>query len=254
MHPISDKELDKLFQQKFEHAEFKPSEGIWGKIAEQMDQPAKRKKKPFPIFWMAAASAVFVVGAALLLNSPDEVIKLQGTPDYAGLSETEESFNSEQVQSNPGAENNVRMEKTGGAQLKAAQFTPIRTVESQDPKAAEPGQETIILASNTRGAVKEPVKQEEEMFIPELYTGDLSKLDVTQNNMIARVEDYNYQAGEEAEAEVNGRRKRSIGSLVNYVVSKVDKRDNKIIEFKDSDEGSEVSGINLGPIKFKSKK
>ena len=57
------------------------------------------------------------------------------------------------------------------------------------------------------------------------------------------------------ESEVRGQRKiRSIGSLVNFVIAKVDKREDKLIEFKDSDEGSEVSGINLGLVKIKGKK
>ena len=47
---------------------------------------------------------------------------------------------------------------------------------------------------------------------------------------------------------------RSIGSLVNFVIAKVDHREDKIIEFEDNDEGSEVSGINLGVLKFKSRK
>jgi hypothetical protein len=57
------------------------------------------------------------------------------------------------------------------------------------------------------------------------------------------------------ENELRGQKKiRSIGSLVNFVIAKVDKREDKLIEFKDSDEGSEVSGINLGLVKIKSKK
>jgi len=49
------------------------------------------------------------------------------------------------------------------------------------------------------------------------------------------------------------RKIRSIGGLVNYVVGKVDPRDDKVIEFTDNDEGTEVSGINLGLLKIKSK-
>jgi hypothetical protein len=44
---------------------------------------------------------------------------------------------------------------------------------------------------------------------------------------------------------------RSLGDLVNRVVAKVDPREEKIIQFTDNDEGTEVSGINLGLIKFK---
>jgi hypothetical protein len=46
---------------------------------------------------------------------------------------------------------------------------------------------------------------------------------------------------------------KSIGGLVNFVIAQVDKREDKIIEFRDGEEGSEVSGINLGPLKFKNR-
>jgi hypothetical protein len=45
----------------------------------------------------------------------------------------------------------------------------------------------------------------------------------------------------------------SVGSFVNFVVSKVDKRKNKIIEFEDGDEGTMVSSVNLLLLKYKAK-
>jgi hypothetical protein len=90
--------------------------------------------------------------------------------------------------------------------------------------------------------------------VPSRYSGDQSELDVTQPDMMAKAE---FTEDEEyiEENELRGQKKiRSIGSLVNFVIAKVDKREDKLIEFKDSDEGSEVSGINLGLVKIKSKK
>lgn len=255
MHPISDKELDKLFQQKFEHAELAPSGDLWAKISQKLEQPQKRTK-PFPVFWMAAASVVFVIGAALWLNSSNEVIKLQGTPEMTNNYQSQESIPPvSDIQVSDGGLQDKRMARV----IKSAAVSEEVDEEPQvrvsfASSAAEGNSETSLMASNTRSPKENTAKkEEEEMFIPDLYAGDLSRLDVTQNNMIARVDDERYMTAEEG-SEVSGRRKRSIGSLVNYVVAKVDKRDNKIIEFKDGDEGSEVSGINLGPIKFKSKK
>jgi hypothetical protein len=45
---------------------------------------------------------------------------------------------------------------------------------------------------------------------------------------------------------------RNFGDIVNLVVAKVDKRKDKVIEFSDDDEdGSSITGINLGVIKVK---
>ncbi|OYZ47613.1 MAG: hypothetical protein B7Y19_07640, partial [Sphingobacteriales bacterium 24-40-4] len=81
MHPISDKELDKLFEQRFGDLEIEPSAAVWEKITGAMDQ--KRRKSAFPSFWMAAASIVVLISAGLLYFRPQEVIKLQGSTEMA---------------------------------------------------------------------------------------------------------------------------------------------------------------------------
>jgi hypothetical protein len=81
MHPISDKELDKLFQQRFGDLEIEPSAAVWEKITGTMDQ--KRRKSAFPSFWMAAASIVVLISAGLLYFRPQEVIRLQGSTEMA---------------------------------------------------------------------------------------------------------------------------------------------------------------------------
>jgi hypothetical protein len=47
---------------------------------------------------------------------------------------------------------------------------------------------------------------------------------------------------------------RSLGGLINAVVAKVDKRRDKIIEFTDEDDETNVTGINLGIVKIKKDK
>ncbi|RYE28502.1 MAG: hypothetical protein EOP42_16695 [Sphingobacteriaceae bacterium] len=49
---------------------------------------------------------------------------------------------------------------------------------------------------------------------------------------------------------------RSFGDVVNLVMAKVDKREDKLIQFTDTDDGDEstVTGINLGIINIKKEK
>jgi hypothetical protein len=55
-----------------------------------------------------------------------------------------------------------------------------------------------------------------------------------------------------AAAPVKKRRIRSLGDLINVVVSKVDKRKDKIIEFSNTDDDeATITGVNLGIIKIK---
>ena len=90
--------------------------------------------------------------------------------------------------------------------------------------------------------------------IPARYSGDQSKLDVTQPDMMAKADLPPVEIGSAEPQKTEHKKIRSIGGLVNFVIARVDKRDDKIIEFKEGAEGSEVSGINLGLVKFKSRK
>ena len=48
---------------------------------------------------------------------------------------------------------------------------------------------------------------------------------------------------------------RNVGDLVNYVVDKVDKREEKFIQFKtDNDDNSSLIGLNIGMFKFNQRK
>ena len=47
---------------------------------------------------------------------------------------------------------------------------------------------------------------------------------------------------------------RNMGDLINFVVDKVDKREDKLIRFDTDDDNSSLIGINIGMIKFSKKK
>jgi hypothetical protein len=255
MHPISDKELDKLFQQRFEEVEFQPSGDVWMKISAKMDQKGNVKKS-FPVFWMAAASVVVVLGAGLWFYRPVEVIKLQGTGQQ------------EMVQDVPAVP--ITDLGTGAAKLdphepeiKGFDFSKLALSEEKtfntpaevtlpSESVNEIVRQDLIASNNTpRRSSQEVSQPNKEVKVPR-YTGDQSKLDVTQPDMIASAEITQDDLAPEHEQNAP-KRIRSVGSLVNFVISKVDRRDDKIIEFKDGEEGSEVSGINLGLIKLKSR-
>ncbi len=252
MHPISDKELDKLFQKRFEEAEFQPSENVWGKITAKMDRKEKAKR-PLPVFWMSAASILVVVGAGLWFNKPVEVIKLQGMPQQ--LTQDAGENNTDVVAPEAPL---LEPEQTI---IKGFDFSKLATSEQDNSDTFEevtlpekvieeaPKQELTAL-NNSRKSTAEVSQSDKNVRVPR-YTGDQSQLDVTQPDMIASAEVSDNDLVPESTAPA--RRVRGIGGIINLVISKVDHREDKIIEFKDGEEGSEVSGINLGLIKLKSR-
>ena len=47
---------------------------------------------------------------------------------------------------------------------------------------------------------------------------------------------------------------RNMGDLVNYVVDKLDKREEKLLQFKTEDDNSSLVALNIGMFKFNQKK
>ena len=261
MHPISDKELDKLFQQRFGDLEIEPSAAVWEKITGTMDQ--KRRKSAFPSFWMAAASIVVLISAGLLYFRPQEVIRLQGSTEMAQnmednssrpqLNETpvsiEEPLNGAQKEESDLPDYGL----VNTSEVKSSEFVLVQKTPVAEPEIKVPAPEPVVIAAEPVKKVN-AVQPKKAVKVPNRYSGDQSALDVTQPDMMA-IADFSEDEVNPDESEVRGQRKiRSIGSLVNFVIAKVDKREDKLIEFKDSDEGSEVSGINLGLVKIKGKK
>lgn len=261
MHPISDKELDKLFQQRFGDLEIEPSTAVWKKITGTMDQ--KKRKSAFPSFWMAAASIVVLISAGLLYFRPQEVIKLQGSTELAQNIED----NSSRPDLNEAAVsieeplNGAQKEESdlpdyglvNSSEVKQNEYVLVPKTPLTEPEVKAPAAEPVVIASEPVKKAN-PVQPKKSVKVPNRFSGDQSALDVTQPDMMA-VADFSEDELNPDESEVRGQRKiRSIGSLVNFVIAKVDKREDKLIEFKDSDEGSEVSGINLGLVKIKAKK
>lgn len=262
MHPISDKELDKLFQQRFEDLEIEPSAAVWEKITGTMDQKSKRKSV-LPSFWMAAASIVVLIAAGLLYFRPQEVIKLQGSTEIA---QNIEDNSSRPELNEPSVSitepfNGTQTEKTdlpdfnlvNASEVKLSEYPMVQKAPVAEPEIKIPAAEVVVLASEPVKKVNQ-IQPKKAFKVPNRYSGDQSALDVTQPDMMAKAELPEDEINPD-ESENRGQKKiRSIGSLVNFVIAKVDKREDKLIEFKDSDEGSEVSGINLGLVKIKSKK
>lgn len=256
MHPITDKELDKLFKERFEDAEFQPSADVWDKIASKIDRKEK-VKKPHSVFWMAAASVVVVLGASLWFYRPIDVIKLQGSHKGEEMAQnTNQSPLSDLGTGAPSLDPHQ-------PEIKGFDFSKLTSSNEQTYVAAqevtltesssdEPSRQNMeSLESAVKRNTIEIAQAKNEVKVPR-FTGDQSKLDVTQPDMIASADVVADELLSEQEMAAP-RKIRSVGSLVNFVISKVDRREDKIIEFTDGDEGSQVSGINLGLIKLKSR-
>lgn len=260
MHPVSDKELDKLVQKRFEDFQVEPSNQVWDKISSTLDNK-KPVKKTFSILWMAAASVVLVLSAGLWFSNVQEQnivqenigIASEKTQKLIPLPQNEDielPVKKELKKSVKLVETHEEIVLIYPVRLEVPENEPLDIIP--EPKPQEK-QAVVILASND---TKKPVlnQPKQEVKVPERYTGDQSTLDLSQPNLTASQNSKSsyYQANDDASD--RGKKVKGIGGLVNFVIAQVDKREDKLIEFTESDEGTEVSGINLGLLKIKSKK
>ena len=249
MQPIQDKDLDKLFKDRLENLEVQPSAGSWKKTTDTLDKPLK-KRKAYP-FWIAAASVVLLATAALLIYKPVEVIRLQGKANTQISSNVGDQLKNEPQDLN---ENNIGVKVSGlidkePSSLKANRLSrKLKTRYVREiPSVVKPEKRTskdlitndILIAKNNE---KVPVKRTEDKVLTKIYEPVYS----------AQIEERDLEMV--SAEEISRPRIKSVGGLVNFVISRVDKREDKIIEFKDGEEGSEISGINIGLLKFKNRK
>lgn len=239
-----DKDIDKLFQERFEAFETVPANLVWDKISVELSED-KSKRRINPTIWKAAASFLIFLSAALWFYRPQEVIKLHGSSD-------------ETVQRIGNPEPIIATTKSA-AKVSQVVVTPVKIIPPNKQKLGIPAHlkhgEVFLSSQKVESAVKSSTSNRpitvdmiEPVQIETIYASSPENVpNIAMNTKLDFVE------SQLIESDSPKIKIKSIGSLVNFVIAKVDHREDKIIEFADSDEGSEVSGINLGVLKFKSK-
>ena len=251
MQHMPDKDFDKLFKDSFMDAEIEPSANLWGNIAEQLEP---KKKRAFPLMWVAAAS-VAVVASVLLFTQGGDKVYLQGAAGEVA------SVVVPEVQ-------NVPVAATDEETVVSSAVLPERTtttrsflkreaVKSATAKIDETQKNNFIAMqpseNNERLEVKRAAAKPLDVIpVEEVIANNNSTETVYANNVTKQDFDY---LDDDVEANNTKKGIRNVGDLVNYVVDKVDKRDKKIIKFDtDDDDNSSIIGLNIGFLKLNKRK
>ncbi|WP_316792082.1 hypothetical protein [Pedobacter frigoris] len=233
---MQDKEFDQLFKDRFEEAEVQPSSGLWNNISAELEP---KRKTGLQIYWMAAAVAVMVVGIGLLVPKTEK-IRLQAPAEIADVKAKDIS--------KPSADRVI--DETESDQ--SYKSTPLVIA----PRLKPEGQKKTIIFVQPKVVDEHlvnnaaDVKDHTPVMVKSSATADVPIVIASANTS-----DQN-KVNEITETEQPERKGiRNVGDLVNYVVDKVDKRDNKILKFNtDEDDNSSLIAINIGFIKLNSKR
>jgi len=264
MQHMQDKEFDELFRDRFESAEIEPSANLWSNIEGKL---TVKRKRIFPLYWSAAAAIIAAVTVALLFQKTDK-IQLNGT---AVLSQQTVKGHQDILTHQPnGSDRAVPSEKKQGTNQYASVSLQHNTEVEKRPNnltanlevlADEPDNKKDLLAMQPSVVIshleyKEAKLKQEPAKLPKAITPPVEDVMLASADVTSEVNteaDNDEVGNENKRAESKGI--RNMGDLINYVVDKVDKRDEKFIQFKtDDDDNSSLIGLNIGMFKFSQKK
>ena len=261
---MQDNEFDDLFRSKLEGFEAAPSANVWAGIDAELN--GKIRKKILMPFLSIAASIIVLVGAGLFfipqkqpVNSYHTVKKgdTKTSQPVVAVVLVKNDSNSAHLKPKPVAGRH----KTPASAGSIANLTPAKVVNNIPVKNTPEiiGQNTQAKTDDQLAIVSRPQKPNDlnKAVVPD----DSTPLSVRQTADIpatftpkpvvltTQVPVINNRDI----APVKAKRKiHNLGGLLNAVVAKVDKRDDKIIVFGESDDDdSNVTGVNLGIIKIK---
>lgn len=265
---MQDKEFDELFRNRFESAEIEPSANLWSNIEEKL---VEKRKRVFPIYWSAAATVFAAVTVAVLFQKTDKI--QLGTTAVVTQQSGKGKTRTEIDHVVPTAQHTIDQPIPGSKEMEKDQYVaslqhnvemagrdadlsativavPDKGDEKKDLLAMQPS--VVISHLEYREAkVKQEIVKLPKTITPPVEEVMLATADVSPDvdTMIGQDEAVN----ENKHAESRGI--RNMGDLINYVVDKVDKREEKFIQFKtDEDDNSSLIGLNIGMFKFSQKK
>ena len=250
MQHMPDKEFDNLFRDKFKDAEIEPSANLWANIESELEP---KRKRVFPIYWMAAASVAVAITAMLVFQKED-VIELKGKTEMANVvapittvpetTSVTETTTVDATTAQVGKANFAAL-KTSSKTINGAENTTAKNNSTNNQDALQPKEEFAHL----------PIKKADPIAIDVAPIKDA----VVENPTVIAYQPTskdNIVSTTDNEIDNTTERKgiRNVGDLVNFVVDKVDKRDKKILKFKtDEDDESSLIGINIGFLKLNKK-
>jgi hypothetical protein len=254
---MRDKEFDQLFNSKLNDFEVEPSAEVWQNIAGELD--GKKAKRSLVPYLSIAASIVVLASVSLWFFN-----QTQEKPDQHPVKMVKRT---KPVKQQPGvvrpetapdiniASSDVAISKPNIAHVPARirqQKIEIQTPEKMNEETGDiPGpvvkktEQILAFTPAEKVPVLKPAVSANDVALRAITLTDHPVEDIENHT-----EAVNIPSVEKAPVK---KRAGGLGGFINTIVAAVDKREDKLIEFTDADndEGSRVTGVNLGIFRIK---
>lgn len=257
---MQDKEFDEVFNSKFEDFEAEPSPMVWNNIDAQL---GGNKTKGAIMPWLSIAATIVVLfTAGILFLKKDKAVDKPVKSGKLAVTRVKQStpVKTDEV---------VKKGNTVITPTKAVDH--IASNKNHHPKnilpinkvvvpVAQPVVNTPVQTQTVNpvdkqliATVQNPTTAPVKTVVPDNEQPSPKTADVIANTPVERPTVIASAETQET-TPVKKRGIHSFGGLINALVAKVDKRQDKIIEFTDTDDDdgeSNISGVNLGLVKIK---
>jgi len=261
---MHDNDIDKLFRSKLNDFEVEPSANVWAGISTELGNAPKRKSI-VPMLRIAAGIAVIISAGLFFLPKKQVVIESTKGPKLAINRGTKPAaVHSTQLQvpvQTPAVNVNPQVRQMASVpavkhNMVAVNNTTVQTpanggVPQQpmvDPVKIDPAVNTQTIANvTTNSNTNKAVVPDPTTPIVDHPTDNAPIFNTAKPAVVIAA----LPANDDNKQEPAKKRRFSLGKVLNAVVGAVDKRQDKLIEFADSDEGETITGINIGILKVK---
>ncbi|MDQ0637772.1 hypothetical protein QF042_001337 [Pedobacter sp. W3I1] len=249
MQPIQDKDFDQLFKDAFADAEVTPSRDLWSNIESEI---APKKKRIIPIYWLSAAAVLLIATIGVLVYQQKDATK----SDKQLASNTVEK--TKPVVQTPVVKDSATVVVEPIENI--APILPVNTKPVNDLVKTKAKQD--VKPVEKLNIVTAPVMQKQETVI--------AQVEEPKKDIKTKIEEAILQPKEEAiivanptavkidepinDNEQSSKGIRNVGDVVNLIVNKMDKRKDKLIQFRTDDDDSSLASINIGPFKIGKRK
>ena len=232
MQNRSDNTFDKLVKAKFENFRSEPRAELWEQISTQLDQKPKSSKLSY--VWLTAACLLIFGSYVVWISSSNPASPI---PQLV-----QNRIASKPVEQLQPTSQKVVPQKAVSATIKQTSAMQQPLLKQEQWLASQE-----VVTERLSNSMDSPVMTTEDQ--PEAIAA------IVESPIIANTEAVKSDLDQHPEEESSTKhRARGLGRLVNFVVSQVDGRADKLIEVsEDPGEGLRITGLNIGLIKMKNK-
>ncbi len=254
---MQDKEFDQFFKDQLAEAEMTPPAKLWANVDAQLTPTPKKR---LPMLWMAAAVAVVAVSAALLFNQQEDSV-ISGQPEFVTTARKPVVTTAPVIDAPK-----PKVVPVSGLKTPQDAMSPIVSKQalvsevSAAPRKKSGKKELLVMQPSAQdGHLVSSRNEESQLQDESILVHEMGPALVTatpkEETMVGIQEIPELDAFSNEYNTLQGRKGISnVGDLVNFVVDKIDKREEKILHFdpNDDDQTSLIS-INIGIIKLNTK-